>query len=188
MRKPLLMSALLAGALVVVLFAKFRLDKAIKEGTLPELGRKDEAFENSVDIGIEQDPKTLSKTDASHGSSGATKIDVMAALVEARQAFRKKDEVRNEASQDPHQTPPTIINAAEVLGNIFSLEKQNPAYKPEFQAFYLDCSKDAEVPTVTRVQCLVNYANSKTLTADEEEKLLSEVDPTVKQLYKEIKR
>ncbi|RZA11149.1 MAG: hypothetical protein EOP10_33555 [Proteobacteria bacterium] len=63
----------------------------------------------------------------------------------------------------------------------------HPEYKPEFQAFYLDCSKDETVITITRVQCLEKYVKSKNLSPEDETQVLSEVEPIVKKLYLEIK-
>ncbi|RZA25050.1 MAG: hypothetical protein EOP10_08030 [Proteobacteria bacterium] len=192
MKRPLFLAVLLTTALAVVIFAKWKLDQAIKEGQFssePVDTAKTPAEEipNTIDIGIEQDPNATTSA-AVHQATGSSKTDIMAALVSARQKFRSKAEVTSEAKKDPHSTPPTIIEAAETLGTLTSLEKQNPAYKPEFQAFYIECARDADVLTVTRVQCLENYVKSKGLDHAEVEKVLVDIDPTVKQLYREMTR
>lgn len=188
MRRPMLLAVLLSVALVVVIFAKMKLDESIKAGKFAESSRPapdDKLY--TVDIGVEQD-SALSEASAAHQGAGSSKIDVMAALLEARQSFKAKAEASVEATKDPHATPSVIIRSAETLGRIVTLEKQNPAYKPEFRAFYVDCAKDSAVLTVTRVQCLENYARIQALSAAEEQALLAEVDPIVKQLFLEMKK
>lgn len=188
MRRPMLLAVLLSVALGIVIFAKVKLDESIKEGKFDSApASMTEDMPNTIDIGVQQDPTAMDSSAVHHGS-GSSRIDIMAALVEARQSFKTKAEAKSEATQDPHSTPPVIIRSAETLGRLMTLEKQNPAYKPEFQAFYAECAKDSDVLTVTRVQCLENYAKSKEISADEEQKLLAEVEPIVKQLYLELKK
>lgn len=189
MRKPLLLTAFLAVALVIVIVAKLKLDTAIKEGKFADQPG-DNPLANTIDIGVQEDTQNPASSAPApvHQAAGTSKIDVMAALVKARQSFKAKNEASEEARKDPHTTPGVIIQAAETLGNLLTLEQQNPAYKPEFQAFYIDCAKDAEIITVTRVQCLENYVKSKDLSGAEEDKVVAEVDPTVQSLYKELKK
>ncbi|MES2746281.1 MAG: hypothetical protein V4655_12695 [Bdellovibrionota bacterium] len=192
MKRPLLLAVLLTTALAVVIFAKWKLDQAIKEGkfnseSVETAATPADENPHTIDIGIEQDPSVTSSAPA-HQATGSSKTDIMAALVVARQKFKTKAEATSEVKKDPHTTPPTIIEAAETLGTLTSLEKQNPAYKPEFQAFFIECAKDADVLTVTRVQCLESYVKSRELDPTEVEKVLVDIDPTVKQLYREMTR
>jgi hypothetical protein len=194
MKRPLLLAGLLSAALIVVVLAKWKLDQAIKEKkfeSAPESvqGSQTETSSspNTIDIGVQQEAR-LDSSAPVHQAAGASKIDVMAALMSARQMFKSKAEATQEVQGNPHATPSSLIRAAETLGTLTSLEKSNPAYKPEFQSFYLDCIKDADVLTVTRVQCLENYVKSKELGPEDVEKLLTDVDPTVRQLYRETTR
>lgn len=198
MRRPFLVAAFLAVALIAVLYAKWQLDTAIKEGKFAETdadtaeegatGAGENDQPQTIDIGIAQDPAVEARGTMHHASEGASKTDVMATLAQARESFKSKPAVTDEATKDPHSTPPTIIQAAETLGKILTLEKQNPAYKPEFQAFYLECAELKDNLTVTRVQCLENYVKSRELNSSDEEALVSKMDPAVQQIYKEIKR
>ncbi|MBC7532120.1 MAG: hypothetical protein H7318_11110 [Oligoflexus sp.] len=191
MRRPALLAVLLGIALLAVLFGKYKLDQSIKEGKFDSTASPvfDADHPMTIDLGVEPDPKkSLPLDQPPHGSAADSHTDVMAALVEARQSFRQKDAMRAEASADPHTTPNSIVKSAEKLGQIITLEQIHPEFKPEFQALYLECSKDSEVLTVTRVQCLEKYIQSKKPSADAENALLAEVDPVVKKLYLEMKR
>ncbi len=188
MRRPALLAVLLGIALVSVLYGKYKLDESIKEGKFETKPTVDADHPMTIDLGVEPDPSKPQADQPPHSSAAGSHADVMGTLVEARQSFRQKDEAKKEATADTHSTPSTIIKSAEKLGQIVTLEQTNPEYKPEFQAFYLECSKDSLVLTITRVQCLEKYVQSKKPTADEETTLLSEVDPIVKKLYLELKR
>lgn len=191
MRRPALLATLLAVALFAVIYGKYRLDKSIKEGKFSssEETTVDPDHPMTIDLGVEPDPRKPQPQDvAPHSAGGNSHIDVMGALVEARQAFRQKEAVAGEAAKDPHSTPSNIIQSAEKLGQLITLEQSHPEYRPEFQAFYLECSKDKEVITITRVQCLEKYVQSKKPNPEEEAKVLDEVDPIVKKLYGEMKR
>lgn len=193
MRKPLFMAVFFSFALGIVIFAKYKLDQAIEEGKFEDIPG-DKPFDNSVDIGIENDRGAAADSSpsphqaAGDASQGASKTDVMAALVQAREKFRLKTDVTEQAKENVHNTPNAIILAAETLGNLRTLEQQNPAYKPEFLAFYLECSKDSEMITVTRVQCLDNYVKSSGITGADEENIVSSVDAQVQSLYRELKK
>jgi hypothetical protein len=191
MRRPALLAILLAVALFAVIYGKYRLDKSIKEGKFnsTEETTVDPDHPMTIDLGVEPDPNKPRPQDAPpHSTGAASHTDVMATLVEARQTFRQKDAVATDASKEPHNTPSAIIQSAEKLGQLITLEQNHPEYRPEFQAFYLECAKDAEVITITRVQCLEKYVQSKKPSPDEEAKVLNEVDPIVKKLYGEMKR
>lgn len=188
MRRPALLAVLLGLALLAVIFGKYKLDQSIKEGRFNSTPTYDADHPMTIDLAVEPDPKKPQPVDQLPDSGGDSHTAVMGALMEARQSFRQKEEMRAEATADPHSTPPSIIKSAEKLGQIITLEQTHPEYKPEFQAFYLECSKDSLVITVTRVQCLEKYIQSKKPSADEEKALLAEVDPLVKKLYLEMKR
>ncbi|MBC7662107.1 MAG: hypothetical protein H7249_20620 [Chitinophagaceae bacterium] len=191
MRRPVFVGAMLLIALIAVIYGKIHLDSLIKEGRLETSIAKvpvgDDYKQNTIDLGVQPDPNQTQLQDAPPHATGSAHQDVMAALVEARQSFKNKEAVTSEAAADPHQTPNAVIHSAEKLGEIVTLEQAHPEYSPEFQAFYLECAKDPDVITVTRVQCVEKYVKSKKLNASEETQLLSEVDPVVKRLYLQIK-
>lgn len=182
MRRPLLLAVLLAIALFAVLFGKYKLDQSIKEGKFHTTPDSDHPM--AMDQAVAPDSSQALPEAPSAPADAHTAI--MAALVEARQSFRQKDETKNEAGADPHRTPHSIVSSAEKLGQLITLEQAHPEYAPEFQAFYLECSKDSQVMTVTRVQCLERFIQSKKPSAEDETTLLAEVDPIVKKLYLEM--
>ena len=187
MRRPAVLAVLLGIALFAVIYGKYRLDNLIKEGKLDSLPSAGKDQQNTIDLGVQQDdPKSVLQEAPPH-STGSTHQDVVVALVEARQSFRSKEAVSSEAAADPHVTPNSIVKSAEKLGQLITLEQSHPEYKPEFQAFYLECSKDSLVITVTRVQCLEKYVKSKQLSEADEKQLLSETDQLVKKLYLDIR-
>ncbi len=188
MRRPALLALLLAIALFSVLYGKYRLDQGIKEGrfnteTAPAA---DPGLPTTIDLGVEPDPGRPSAAELPPHSAGDSHTDVMSALVEARQSFRLRDKVTREAAGDPHATPNSILKSAEKLGTLVTLEQAHPEYRPEFQAFYLDCSKDPLVITVTRVQCLEKFVQSKKPGPDDVKILLAGTDPVVAKLYLEM--
>ncbi len=126
--------------------------------------------------------KTLSKEKSEARPKKADEISQR--LEEGRVLLRQKGKMRAELIQNPHGTPPSIMQAAEFLGQIEEWEGQFPERKKEFQSYYQECFRDEETMSVTRVQCLKRYVRIAELKENDASRLLSELPSSVQRLYK----
>ncbi len=196
MRRPLLLTVIVAVALILVFISQARLQKFVKEGQLSEEAVPPAANEASTASASEQAEPSMQNAEQGPQEASAEKTTesespkekVMAALLETRNSFRTRENTAREVKADPHSTPPSIMNAASKLADLLELEQQYPQFKNDFQTFYVECAKDAKVITVTRVQCLEKYFLSRQATDEEKEQILKDMPPIVQRLYRELQQ
>lgn len=188
MRRPLILAVILAAALILVLVSQARLRKAVEEGRLeePVPGEAPERAQDQADLAKPDEMKAKEEEPQANEMKVSPKDQVIAALLETRETFRSQETVTKEAQENPHTTPPSIVNAASKLADLAALEHQYPEFQGDFQNFYLECARDEAVITVTRAQCLAKYFQSRQADSDERAKILQTMPPSVSRLYKEI--
>ena len=105
-------------------------------------------------------------------------------MEDSRAALKNKGQLKTELAENPHGTPPALIRAGLVLGEIAELEAQYPERKEEFTRYYRECFESSETITVTRVQCLKRYIRSAKLDGTQRESVVARLPDPVQRLYK----
>lgn len=186
MRRPLVLAVICGVALILVLVSQARLKKVVEEGRLQEPSSEGEGSPQDQKSALDKPMDAQQEPLQPNEAKISTKDRVISALLETRQVLRSQETVTKEAQENPHTTPPSVINAASKLADLAALERQYPEFQGDFQTFYLECARDESMITVTRAQCLSEYFQSRQADDEEKEKILSTLPPSVTRLYKEI--
>lgn len=114
----------------------------------------------------------------------APKDETMKKSLEISKAVLKdKSQLKDELAANPHATPPAVMKAGLVLGEIAEMEARYPERKEEFIRYYRECFESSETITVTRVQCLKRYIRSAKLDESQKDSLLARLPAPVRRLH-----
>ncbi|RZA26949.1 MAG: hypothetical protein EOP10_01875 [Proteobacteria bacterium] len=118
------------------------------------------------------------------------KADNLPKLEEILAAQHKKIQTvelaREEIRRNPHESPPSLIEAASALSFISSLDEREPGSKVKIDAFYKECSHDGKTLTIARAFCLKKLVERQALQGDELAQVMNGMPDAVKNHYKKM--
>lgn len=109
---------------------------------------------------------------------------MMKSLEISKEILREKGQLTSELEANPHATPPAVMKAGLVLGEIAEMEARYPERKDEFVRYYKECFENSETITITRVQCFKRYVRSTNLDESRTASMLAGLPSSVQRLYR----